>query len=62
MQFKFVGHQVILRIRNRVCETADELFASDLFREVLRHYVKDLLRKDSPLLSIFELPAGQLVS
>ena len=62
MQFKFVGHQVILRIRNRVCETADELFASELFREVLRHFVKELLRKDSPLLSIFELPAGQTVS
>lgn len=62
IQYQFVGHQVILRIRNRVCETADELFASELFRDVLRHFVKELLRKDSPLLSLFELPQGQTVT
>lgn len=57
--FKFADHQVILRIRDRVCETPDELLSSSLFQEVLRRFIKDLIRRNSPLLSIFHLNPGQ---
>ncbi|MFZ5809637.1 MAG: phosphoenolpyruvate carboxykinase [Chloroflexota bacterium] len=57
--FKFADHQVILRIRDRVCETPDELLSSSLFQEVLRRFIKDLIRRNSPLLSIFHLSHGQ---
>lgn len=57
--FKFVDHQVILRIRDRVCETPEELLSSALFRELLRRFVKDLIRRSSPLLGVFHLPPNQ---
>ena len=34
--YKFVDRKVIIRLRDRVCESPDELFASALFREVIR--------------------------
>lgn len=51
--YKFVGHKVIIRLKDRVCETPEELLASNLFREVLVRYIKELDRKGSPLLALF---------
>jgi energy-coupling factor transporter ATP-binding protein EcfA2 len=51
--FKFVDHKVIIRLRDRVCETPEELLSSDLFREVVTRFVEDLTRQDSPLLALF---------
>jgi hypothetical protein len=51
--FKFVGRKVIIFLRDRVCETPEELMSSELFSEVVTRFVDDLKRKQSPLLQIF---------
>ncbi len=56
---KFVDRKVIIRIRDRVCESSDELFASDLFLEILDREVGALKKKESPLLGIFGKPASE---
>lgn len=51
--FRFVDRKVIIFLRDRVCETPEELMSSGLFREVVTRFVNDLKRKQSPLLKIF---------
>lgn len=51
--YKFVDRKVIIRLRDRVCETPEELLSSDLFREVVDRFVQELARQDSPLLGLF---------
>ncbi len=51
---RIVGNKVILHIRERMCETAEELLASEKFRKVLDHSIMNLEKIDSPLLDIFE--------
>ncbi len=51
--FKFVGKKIVVRLKDRVCETSEELIASSLFREVLTRYVKSLEAKCSPLCNLF---------
>jgi hypothetical protein len=51
--FKFVDRKVIIFLRDRVCETPEELMSSELFSEVVTRFVDDLKRKQSPLLQIF---------
>ncbi len=51
--YRFVDNKIIIRIRDRVCESADELLASSLFREVIGRYVHALIRQDSPVLVMF---------
>ena len=50
---KFVNKKVIIRLRDRVCESPDELISSELFCEVVTRFVSDLKRKQSPLLQAF---------
>jgi hypothetical protein len=50
---RFIGNKAILNIRERMCETAEELLASDKFRMVLEHCLENLRLKNSPLLEIF---------
>lgn len=57
---KFVNKKVILRIRDRICETSEELLESDLFAAVLSRYITELKRRQSSLLGIFERPASQI--
>ncbi|MGA2764613.1 MAG: phosphoenolpyruvate carboxykinase [Spirochaetia bacterium] len=52
--FAVLDRKVIMRVRRRFCETADELLESDLFREVLSRCLRDLARRDSPLLAFLE--------
>ena len=52
--FSVSGTKVIMRVRRRFCETPDELLNSDLFREILRRCLKELSRRDSPLLGFLE--------
>jgi hypothetical protein len=40
--FHIFSDKVVLRIRNRVCDTVEELVKSDLFLEVLSKYVSRL--------------------
>lgn len=43
-----------MNIRERMCETPEELLTSEKFRLVLDHCLKNLCEKNSPLLEIFE--------
>lgn len=50
---RIVGNKAVLNIRERMCETAEELFTSEQFRTVLDKCIKNLKSKNSPLLEIF---------
>jgi hypothetical protein len=50
---RIIGNKAVLNIRERMCETQEELLASDKFRIVLDHCIKNLKSKNSPLLGIF---------
>lgn len=52
--FEMFGDKVILRLKDRVCLNADELFASPIFLKFLRRSVDELARRNSKLLGIFE--------
>ncbi|MDZ7821171.1 MAG: hypothetical protein U5N26_04805 [Candidatus Marinimicrobia bacterium] len=45
---KFVKNKVIIRIRDRVCETPEELMESELFAEVVKRYISHLQRRSAP--------------
>lgn len=51
---RIIGNKAVLNIRERMCETADELMASGKFRSVVDHCIQYLKLKESPLLGIFE--------
>ncbi|MEI6047282.1 MAG: phosphoenolpyruvate carboxykinase [Bacteroidota bacterium] len=51
---RLIGNKAVLNIRERMCETPEELLASDKFRLVLDHCLEHLQAKNSPLLEIFE--------
>lgn len=50
---RIVGNKAVLNIRERMCETPEELLGSEKFRLVLDHCLSGLREKDSPLLGIF---------
>ena len=52
--FRFVNRKVIIFLRDRVCETPEELMSSELFCEVVTRFVNDMKRKQSPLLQVFD--------
>jgi hypothetical protein len=51
---RIIGNKVVLNIRERMCETAEELLSSRKFRAVLDHCLNQMVLKDSPLIGIFE--------
>jgi hypothetical protein len=51
---RIIGNKVVLNIRERMCETAEEMLGSEKFRQVLDHCIENLKTKNSPLLDIFE--------
>ncbi|MDP4224608.1 MAG: phosphoenolpyruvate carboxykinase, partial [Bacteroidota bacterium] len=51
---RITGNKAVLNIRERMCETPEELLGSEKFRTVLDHCLARLKTKDSPLLGIFE--------
>lgn len=51
---RIVGNKVVLNIRERMCETAEELLSGEKFRIVLDHCLSHLRSKKSPLLEIFQ--------
>ena len=51
--FRFVNRKIIIFLRDRVCETPEELMSSELFHEVVTRFVNDLKRKQSHMLQIF---------
>ncbi len=52
-EFAFYQNKIIIRIRNRICETSEELISSKLFLCVLKNCIQDLQEHDSELLGIF---------
>jgi hypothetical protein len=50
---RIIGNKAVLNIRERMCETAEELLASDKFRMVLDRCIENLRTKNSPILEIF---------
>ncbi|MBI5009338.1 MAG: phosphoenolpyruvate carboxykinase [Bacteroidia bacterium] len=51
---RILGNKVVLNIRDRMCETPEEMLGSEKFRQVLDHCIDNLKKKNSPLLDIFE--------
>lgn len=51
--FRILDEKVIIRIKDRLCETPAELLKSDLFNRVLTRCIDDLTRRNSSLLGIF---------
>ncbi len=51
---RIIGNKAVLNIRERMCETPEELLASDKFRSVLDHCLVNLKAKNSPLVCIFD--------
>jgi hypothetical protein len=53
-ELKIVENKAVLYIRERMCETAEEMLESDMFRMVLEHCINQLESRNSPLIGIFE--------
>jgi hypothetical protein len=51
---KIVENKAVLYIRERMCETAEEMLESDMFRMVIEHCLSRLESRNSPLIGIFE--------
>jgi len=54
ISFQLIGEKVIIRLKDRVCDNADELLSSELFSRVLERCIKDLSKRNSKLLDIFD--------
>jgi len=52
-KFENVENKIILRIKDRVCETAEELISSKPFKEFLKIAINSLIERNSILLNIF---------
>ncbi len=53
---KIVDHKVIIRLKDRVCETPEELLVSELFVRIFHHVLSNLGRRQSRLLDMFPEP------
>lgn len=51
---RIIGNKAVLNIRDRMCETADELLGSGKFKTVLEKCLSQLVMRNSPLLAVFE--------
>ncbi len=52
--YQLYADKIVIRIRNRVCDTVDELISSNIFSAVLSQYVRYLARQQSRLLGVFQ--------
>lgn len=50
---KVFDRKVVIRVKDRVCETPEELIRSELFGRILHHVLAELGRRQSRLLDIF---------
>lgn len=51
--FQIFDGKIILRIRNTICDTPEELLSTEVFHQVLTNYIKGLAHQRSKLLRIF---------
>lgn len=52
--YQLYKDKIVIRIRNRVCDTVDELISSPIFSAVLAAYVRFLSHQQSRLLRVFK--------
>ena len=52
--FQMFDGKIILRLKDRVCDNADDLISSMVFRKVLTRCIDDLSRRNSNLIGIFD--------
>jgi hypothetical protein len=57
--YKILEKKIIIQLHDRICETADELMDSALFKEVLRRGIRQLEKRNSFLMGVFGKPAIQ---
>lgn len=50
---KIFEHKIVIGVRDRIAESVDELFQSELFRDLLTNFLDRLEKKQSTLLDIF---------
>lgn len=50
---KIFENKIVIGVRDRIAESVDELFQSELFKELLNRFLDRLEKKQSPLLDIF---------
>ncbi|HSA31223.1 MAG TPA: phosphoenolpyruvate carboxykinase [Candidatus Omnitrophota bacterium] len=58
-EFEILDRKVIIRIKDRLCETGEELLTSSLFKHILKICVQELKEHNSYLLKIFPNPKIQ---
>ncbi len=51
--FKIIENKIILKSNGRICETTEELLATDLFKTVIEAAVQKLVKRRSILLGVF---------
>jgi len=51
--YEIIGKKIIIRIQKRICETPEELLASDILKAVVRKGIEELQHRNSFLLDIF---------
>ncbi len=59
-RYRFVKNKVIILLRDRVCETPEELIGSELFSEIVARFINDLKRKQAPLIQLFGKPIHEI--
>jgi energy-coupling factor transporter ATP-binding protein EcfA2 len=52
--YRIFKDKVVIRIKDRLCDTPTELLSSKLFLQILTHCIKSLARRNSHLLKIFD--------
>lgn len=52
--YQIFDGKIVIRLRDRICDNAEELFSSEIFIRILNQAILDLSRKNSKLLGIFE--------
>jgi len=50
---KIIEKKIIIGVKDRIADSIEELFESDLFKEILKKYLDRLVAKQSPILGIF---------
>ncbi|HBR15084.1 MAG TPA: phosphoenolpyruvate carboxykinase [Candidatus Omnitrophica bacterium] len=52
--YKIIEQKIIMQIHNRICETPEEVLASDLFKDILHRAITKLTKRNSYLMEIFD--------
>ena len=53
-EFQMIDGKIVLRLRDRICDTPEELLSSEQFQRILTHFINGLNSKNSPLMEIFQ--------